>query len=286
MTRRLCRWTAAPKRGRDAVGAPAISSKGRGALYERVVSALTGVWLGRRRYAPTYQLQRELFEARKAGTLGDVVLCLEHEPVITLGRGARPEHLLASRDELKERGIDVEETDRGGEITLHAPGQLICYPIVGLAPDRCDVRRYVKDLTASMRELIAPYGLDAGELPQLVGLWVDAASPAEWRGAADARAPVKIGAIGVRLSRWVSMHGFALNLDPDLSLFRLIVPCGITAYAVGSLRSFGVLAPTPRAMAPSACELLSARLGRTRDAFLDASEVPAPELSRWLAARL
>lgn len=247
---------------------------------------LTGVWLGRRRYAPTYQLQLELFEARKAGAIGDVVLCLEHDPVITLGRGARPEHLLESRAALVARGIDVEDTDRGGEITLHAPGQLVCYPIVGLSPDRCDVRRYVKDLTATMRELIAPYSLDAGEMPGLVGLWVDAASPCAWPGAESAKAPIKIGAIGVRLSRWVSMHGFALNLSPDLSLFRLIVPCGISAYGVGSLSSFGAEPPAPRALGEVAAASLTERLGRAPGAFLDASDVAAPELSRWICTRI
>lgn len=248
--------------------------------------ALTGVWLGRRRYAPTYRLQCELFEARKAGAIGDVALCLEHDPVITLGRGARPEHLLESRPALAKRGIDVEDTDRGGEITLHAPGQLVCYPIVGLSPDRCDVRRYVKDLTATMRELIAPYALDAGEMPGLVGLWVDAHSPAEWPGAERAKVPIKIGAIGVRLSRWVSMHGFALNLSPDLSLFRLIVPCGISAYGVGSLQSFGAEPPAARALGEIATANLTERLGRGPRPFLDASGVDANELYRWISSRI
>lgn len=246
---------------------------------------LLGVWLGRRRYAPILELQRELFELKKSGELGDVVLCLEHEPVITLGRGAKPQHLLASRDSLRERGIDVEDSDRGGEITLHAPGQLVCYPILSLAPDRCDVRRYVRDLTATMRELIAPEGLDAGELPGLVGLWVDAAQPAAWPGAASAREPVKIGAIGVRLSRWVSMHGFALNLRPDLSLYRLIVPCGVTRYGVASVATFSAAAPTPVALAPLAHAQLARRLERQSSQFLDASEVSIDELARWLRAR-
>lgn len=249
------------------------------------VRSVTGLWLGRRRYAPTYALQCELFEARKRGELGDVILCLEHDPVITLGRGARPEHLLASRAEFAARGIDVVDTDRGGEITLHAPGQLVCYPILGLAPDRCDVRRYVGDLTATMRALIAPYGIQAGEIPGLVGVWVDSARRERWPGPAEARAPQKIGAVGVRLSRWVSMHGFALNLDPDLGLFRLIVPCGITEYGVCSLASLGATAPTVRELASLAHQTLVERLGGRTEELLDASAVPLPELPGWLRER-
>jgi len=246
---------------------------------------LTGVWLGRRRYAAIYRLQLELFEARKRGELGDLVLLLEHEPVITLGRGAKAEHLLESREVLAARGVDVESTDRGGEITLHAPGQLVCYPIVGLAPERCDVRRYVRDLTATMRELIAPSGIDAGEMPGLVGLWVDAASPGRWAGHEAAARPVKIGAIGVRLSRWVTMHGFALNAAPDLSLFRSIVPCGVTSYGVCSLASLGVAAPPPSALAPVAWRGLAARLERQPTRFVDGADVPMDELEAWLAAQ-
>jgi lipoyl(octanoyl) transferase len=252
------------------------------ALYERVFRELTGVWLGRRRYAPTYQLQLELFEARKRGDIGDLMLCLEHAPVITLGRGAKAEHLLDGRDALAARGIDVEDTDRGGEITLHAPGQLVAYPIVALAPDRCDVRRYVRDLTATMRELIAPYGIDAGDMPGLVGLWVDTARPAAWRGPVDAERPAKIGAIGVRLSRWITLHGFALNISPELSLFRSIVPCGVTTYGVCSMQSLGIAAPEVSDVAPLAWIKLAGRLGRGASTFLDASDVPEDELSRWL----
>ncbi len=250
-----------------------------------MASALIAVWLGKRRYAPMELLQRELFELRKRAQLRDVVLLLEHEPVITLGRGARPEHLLASRALLLSRGIDVAETDRGGEVTLHAPGQLVCYPIVGLAPDRCDVRRYVKDLTATMRELIAPYRLAAGEMPGLVGLWVDAKSPAEWHGPERAAAPVKIGAIGVKLSRWVSMHGFALNLSTDLSLYRLIVPCGVTQYGVCSVASLHGSAPSPRELAPRAHAILAARLERASGALVDASAVADEALGAWISAR-
>ena len=243
-----------------------------------------GVWLGRRRYTPTYQLQLELFEARKQGAFGDVMLLLEHDPVITLGRGAKAEHLLESREALEARGIDVVETDRGGEITLHAPGQLVTYPIVGLAPERCDVRRYVKDLTATMRELIGPYGVDAGEMPGLIGLWVDAARPASWPGSEAAQRPVKVGAIGVRLSRWVTMHGFALNLSTDLSLYRTIVPCGVTTYGVCSLESLGVRPPPVADLAPLAWINLAGRLGRQAAPFIDGSDVPDAELSRWLTS--
>jgi lipoyl(octanoyl) transferase len=243
---------------------------------------MMGVWLGRRRYEPTYQLQLALFEAKKRGEVDDLVLCLEHEPVITLGRGAKAEHLLESRDSLAARGIDVADTDRGGELTLHAPGQLVGYPIVSLAPDRCDVRRYVQDLTATLRELIAPYGIDAGDMPGLIGVWADAARPASWRGAAAAEQPVKLGAIGVRLSRWVTMHGFALNISTDLSLYRSIVPCGVSAYGVGSMASLGVSPPEPVDLAPLAWLNLATRLGRAPVNFLDGSDVPDAELLPWL----
>jgi lipoyl(octanoyl) transferase len=245
---------------------------------------MMGVWLGRRRYAPIYQLQLELFEARKRDAIGDVMLLLEHEPVITLGRGAKAEHLLESREALAARGIDVEETDRGGEITLHAPGQLVGYPIVGLAPERCDVRRYVRDLSATMSELIAPYGVDTGDMPGLIGLWLDAERPASWPGAEAARRPVKIGAIGVRLSRWVTMHGFALNLSTDLSLFRSIIPCGVSEHGVCSLASLGLNAPAVVDVAPLAWIKLAGRLGRDATPFLDGSDLPTEDLSRWLAS--
>jgi lipoyl(octanoyl) transferase len=245
---------------------------------------LTGLWLGRRPYAATYALQLELMELRKQRRIGDLVLCLEHEPVITLGRGARPEHLLASEAEFAERGIAVERSDRGGEITLHAPGQLVAYPIVALPAGRQDVRRYVQDLSATMRDLLAPFGVQAGQITDLIGVWVDSAQAGVWPGEAQARAPQKIGAIGVRLSRWVSMHGFALNLKPDLSLYRLIVPCGVTAYGVCSLASLGRPAPEPSALAPRAHRALAERLGLWPAEFLDVSEAPLAELGAWLSS--
>jgi len=245
---------------------------------------LTGVWLGRRPYAALYSLQLELLELRKQGAIGDLFLALEHEPVITMGRGARSEDLLANEALLRERGIALEKTDRGGEITLHAPGQLVGYPIVSLAPDRQDVRRYVRDLSATVRELIEPYGVQAGEIAQLIGIWVDGTRPSVWPGVEQARAPQKIGAIGVRLSRWVSMHGFALNLSTDLELFRLIVPCGIREYGVCSLASLGIAAPSPRQLAPAAHVILSRRLGRVCGEWLDLSELSLSAVPERLLA--
>src|SRR5688572_12842118 len=206
-----------------------------------------------------------LFSDRGSGRIGDTVLLLEHEPVITFGRGAHEENLLLPRDALKARGVELAATARGGDVTLHAPGQLVCYPIVDLSPDRCDVRRYVGDLRETMRRLAADYGVAGGEAEGLIGLWVDADRPGEWHGADQARRLAKLGAIGVRLSRWITMHGFAFNLTTDLSLYDLIVPCGISAHGVTSIEALTGRAPAPEETAPRAfellCEVLDADLG-------------------------
>jgi lipoyl(octanoyl) transferase len=208
------------------------------------VKRLRGVWLGRRAYAPVQALQEKLLALRQAGAIDDTLLLLEHEPVITLGRGAKQQNVLLAPETLAARGIDLVTSSRGGDVTLHAPGQLVAYPIVDLSPDLRDVRRWVRTLTETMRRIAEEHGIASGRHEEHVGLWADAAAPSRFTTAASASALVKIGAIGVRISRWVTMHGFALNLSPDLDLYGAIVPCGIREHGVGSLASLGA-SPAP-----------------------------------------
>lgn len=211
----------------------------------------TAHWLGRVRYADAHALQERLLDARVRGEVEDTLLLLEHEPVVTLGRGAHTENVIASPARLAELGIDLHETGRGGDVTYHGPGQLVAYPIFDLRPDRCDVRRYVRDLARVMIDLSREYGVDASFVEgdsKLVGVWVDTASPTKWAGDprqdGGARRAAKLGAIGVRISRWVTMHGFAFNVSTDLGGFQLIVPCGLSQYGVASLASLGVRTPS------------------------------------------
>jgi lipoyl(octanoyl) transferase len=216
------------------------------------VRTITAYWLGRVRYEAAHHLQRRLVEARVAGEIGDVLLLLEHDAVITLGRSAKAENVLAAEEERLAKGVDLVETGRGGDVTFHGPGQLVAYPIIDLKPDRCDVRRYVRDLAGVMILLAKDHGVSAGipsDDSKLLGVWVDEASPHEWDEdrARDAAIGVpngarlgKLGAIGVRLSRWVTMHGFAFNVATDLKGFDLIVPCGIRELDVTSLARLGV----------------------------------------------
>lgn len=230
---------------------------------------IQGRFLGRRRYEPVLALQRELFAARQRNEIEDTVLFVEHEPVITMGRGTKAGHLLASADALRSLGVDLVEVERGGDVTLHAPGQLVCYPIFDLKPDRCDVRRYVNDLAESMRRLLGDYGLDAGLFEGRVGLWLDRQSLGQFPGVEAARDLAKIGAIGVRLSRWVTMHGYALNLGTDLKWFRLIVPCGISDYPVTTIADVLGHAPEVAQAVPRAFEhmvqVFSAEAGQLHD---------------------
>jgi lipoyl(octanoyl) transferase len=179
--------------------------------------------LGRVAYADALALQRSLVEERKAGAIDDHLLLLEHPHVLTLGvrgDGGRS-HILASGDQLAARGIDVYETGRGGDITYHGPGQIVGYPIVDLKPDRQDVHRYVRDIEEVLIRTAADYGIDAARVDGLTGVWVGRE---------------KLAAIGVRIARWVTSHGFAFNVTTDLEYFQLIVPCGIADRGVTSLQ--------------------------------------------------
>jgi lipoyl(octanoyl) transferase len=225
------------------------------------VRPLRGVYLGRKPYASLQSLQEKLLGLRQEGAIEDTLLLLEHEPVVTLGRGAKAEHILFTPELLAERRIDVVRSTRGGDVTLHAPGQLVAYPIVDLSPDRRDVRRWVRTLTETMRRLAEECGIAAGRHEEHVGLWADAAAPTRFTTAAEARELVKIGAIGVRISRWVTMHGFALNLAPDLSLYEAIVPCGIREHGVASIASLGGAALPVEAAAERALAILAELIG-------------------------
>ena len=179
--------------------------------------------LGVVRYEEALALQRTLVEERRANRVPDLLLLLQHPPVITLGvkgDGGRA-HILAGADRLAELGIDVSETGRGGDVTYHGPGQVVGYPILDLRPDRCDVHRYVRDLEEVMIRGCASYGVEAHRVGGLTGTWVD---------------DRKIGALGVRISRWITSHGFAFNANTDLDHFELIVPCGIADRSVTSLQ--------------------------------------------------
>jgi lipoyl(octanoyl) transferase len=176
--------------------------------------------LGRIGYAEGLDLQARLVAERQQQVVADTLLLLEHDPVVTLGRNARRENMLLPEDELRRRGIAVFETGRGGDVTYHGPGQVVGYPILDLAPDRRDVHRYVRDLEEVMIRTCADYGIAAGRVAGLTGTWVGSE---------------KIGAIGVRIARWVTSHGFAFNVSTDLSPFALIVPCGIRERGVTSL---------------------------------------------------
>jgi lipoyl(octanoyl) transferase len=187
--------------------------------------------LGTVRYADGLELQKQLVEERKAGRIPDQLLLLEHPPVITLGVRTRDDrsHVLATPEALERAGVELFETGRGGDVTFHGPGQLVGYPILDLRPDRQDVHRYVRDLEEALIRMAAAFGVLATRQPGLTGAWVDTApagEPARWE---------KLAAIGVRISRWVTSHGFAFNVTTDLEQFGLIVPCGIADKGVTSL---------------------------------------------------
>jgi lipoyl(octanoyl) transferase len=182
--------------------------------------------LGTISYEDGLALQARLVEERRSGAIPDTLLLLEHPPVITLGVKTRrgPNHIVASEEALASQGVSVHETGRGGDVTYHGPGQLVGYPILDLAPDRKDVHVYVRDIEEVLIRTAAAFGIEAKRIPGLTGVWSGPDGQEE-----------KLAAIGIRISRWITSHGFALNVSTNLDHFNLIVPCGIVDRRVTSL---------------------------------------------------
>ena len=201
-------------------------------------------------YAAASDIQRALVEDRRAGRVPDLLLLLEHPHVITLGVkvDSAKSHLIATPELLAARGVELHESGRGGDITYHGPGQIVGYPIMDLRPDRCDVHKYVRDLEEMMILVARDYGLEGSRIQGLSGTWLGAE---------------KLGAIGVRISRWITSHGFALNVSTDLDFFKLIVPCGIEG---GGVTSLSRAAGRPISMADAEASVIrnfAAVFGRT-----------------------
>ena len=177
--------------------------------------------LGQQPYQSALQLQYQLVAARRQGTIDDILLLLQHPPVITLGRRGNEENILVSKERLAELGIQVHRVERGGDVTYHGPGQLVGYPIVNLRQHRTDVGWYMHSLEEVLIRTLADFGIAASRLPGNIGVWLDEQT--------------KIGALGVRIDSWITYHGFALNVAQDLAHFQLIVPCGLANTGVTSM---------------------------------------------------
>ena len=176
--------------------------------------------LGRLSYRDAWAIQRQIAERRKAREIGDTLLFVEHPSVITLGRNADRSHLLTPAEVLETQGVEIIETNRGGDITYHGPGQIVGYPILDLGRIRKDVVWFVRTLEEALIRTVREFGIEAGRVAGKTGVWVGGA---------------KLAAIGIHISRWITSHGFALNCETDLSWFRHIVPCGIAHCPVTSL---------------------------------------------------
>jgi lipoyl(octanoyl) transferase len=209
-------------------------------------------FLGRVPYGEALELQLATRGAVKRGEGEERLILLEHPHVYTLGRNASARDVLAPPEWLAARGVEVVECDRGGQVTYHGPGQLVGYPVVNLSPDRRDVRRYVRDLQEVLIRTLADYGVAAvpGEGQANIGVWTAGSAPA------------KIASLGVHLSRWVTTHGFALNVTTDLALFQGIVPCGLAAARMTSIAERTGRAPGLAEVAARAAAHFGAVFGR------------------------
>jgi lipoyl(octanoyl) transferase len=226
---------------------------------------LLASWLGRVGYDDALALQREAVAARAAGRGPDRLFLLEHPDVVTIGRAGSAAHVLIDPESARRAGVAVVETDRGGDVTYHGPGQLVGYPVLRLPDDRRDLHRYLRDVEGALIDALAEFGVAAGRSEGRTGVWVGGA---------------KIAAIGVRVSRWVTSHGFALNVSTDLDRFRWIVPCGIAGCRVTSLeRQIRRRVPLAEAAAVAA-RAFAARFDLACDGVRDESaaraEAPCP----------
>ena len=206
--------------------------------------------LGLLGYAEAYALQKRVVAARKGGAIEDVLLLCEHPHVITLGRSGKRDNLLASEHVLRQKGVEFHATDRGGDITYHGPGQTLGYPILNLGAIRRDVVWYVRMLEEAMIRATAEFGITAERVAGKTGIWVGAGSTEE-----------KLAAIGVRISRWVTSHGFAYNVSTDLRNFDLIVPCGIADRKATSLEKLLGRGVEEKEVAPRIAKHLGELLG-------------------------
>ncbi len=205
-------------------------------------------WLGRVEYDDALERQHELVDARRRDQEPDTLLLLEHDPVITLGRRGGESHLESSRDSLDEAGIALRESERGGDVTYHGPGQLVGYPVVALEEARRDAHRYLRDLEQALIDLTADYDIAGRRVEGLTGVWVG---------------NEKLAAIGVKLFRgWITGHGFAVNVGADLDGFRHIVPCGIRDRGVTSLARRIRREPRLKSVAARCASHVARRLGR------------------------
>lgn len=210
-------------------------------------SALTAAWLGRVDYPAAWSWQRELFLSRLEGDVDDTLMLLEHPPTYTLGRRAAEDDLVYDRAQRVARGISLFEVDRGGRATYHGPGQLVGYPILALG-ERYDVVAYLRKLEEAVIRTVADLGVEATRDPDNTGVWVG---------------KNKVGAIGVKITRGISMHGFALNVSTDLSMFEGIVPCGIQDRWVTSIEALTGKAPPIKEVAGIAANHLAETFGRS-----------------------
>jgi lipoate-protein ligase B len=242
---------------------------------------LTVEWLGRVPYRPTWDLQNDLAERRRRREIGDRLLLLEHEPVYTLGRGGDAEHLLATAERLAEIGAELVRIDRGGDITFHGPGQLVAYPIIPLNQYGLNLHSYMRLLEQAIIDTLAPFGIAAVRDPSpcsATGVWVRtggqegaAARADETAGATSCAVQdslhtsdyAKICALGIKVRRWVTFHGIALNVTTDLAFFQLINPCGLSRPVTSMQRILDDRTPSMQAVKDRFSHAMNTLLQRT-----------------------